>query len=189
VLPLLASQILWVNLVTDSLPALAVGVDPPDAGLMRRPPRDPRAGVITQRMWCGIAAAASVMCVGTLLMLDAGLPGGLVDGDGTIERARTLAFTTLVVFELYDVFCVRSDEASAWRPLFRNAWLWLAVAVGLGLQIAVITVPALQQAFGTVALAGSDWLLCAGVAFAIVVARETGKAGWRAIDRRAAAGH
>ena len=185
VLPLLATQILWINLVTDSLPALAVGVDPPDAGLMRRPPRDPRVGVITPRMWYGIGAAATVMCVGTLLVLDAGLPGGLIDGGGSVERARTLAFNTLVVFELYDVFCVRSDEESAWRPLFRNAWLWLAVAAGLALQAAVIYLPALQQAFGTVALSAGDWLLCAAVAMAIVLAREAGKAWWRACDRRA----
>jgi len=185
VLPLLATQILWINLVTDSLPALAVGVDPPDAGLMRRPPRDPRVGVITPRMWYGIGAAATVMCVGTLLVLDAGLPGGLIDGGGSVERARTLAFNTLVVFELYDVFCVRSDEESAWRPLFRNAWLWLAVAAGLALQAAVIYLPALQQAFGTVALSAGDWLLCAAVAMAIVLAREAGKAWWRAYDRRA----
>ena len=186
VLPLLASQILWINLVTDSLPALAVGMDPPDAGLMRRPPRDPRVGVITRRMWYGIGAAATVICAGTLLMLDAALPGGLIDGPGTLSHARTLAFNTLVVFELYDVFCVRSDEASAWRPLFRNAWLWLAVAVGLALQMAVIYLPALQQAFGTVALGAYDWLACAIVAFAIVIAREAGKAWWRAYDRRAA---
>ncbi|MBI3043814.1 MAG: cation-translocating P-type ATPase [Betaproteobacteria bacterium] len=187
VLPLLATQILWINLVTDSLPALAVGVDPPDAGLMRRAPRDPGSGVITPRMWYGIAAAATVMCVGTLLVLDAGLPGGPIHGSGPVEYARTLAFNTLVVFELYDVFCVRSDEQSAWRPLFRNAWLWLAVAAGLLLQVAVIYVPTLQRAFGTVPLAAGDWLLCAAVAGTIVIAREAGKAWWRAVDRRAAA--
>jgi P-type Ca2+ transporter type 2C len=188
VLPLLATQILWINLVTDSLPALAVGVDPPDPGLMRRTPRDPRTGVITPRMWYGIAAAAVVIGTGTLLVLDAGLPGGLIEGGGSIEYARTLAFTTLVLYELVDVFCIRSDEVTTLRGLFRNSWVWLAVAVGLALQLTVVYVPTLQQAFGTVPLDAADWLVCAAVASTIAFAREAGKAWWRAADRRAARG-
>ncbi len=184
VLPLLATQILWVNLVTDSFPALAVGVDPADPGLMRRAPRDPHAGVITRRMWYGIAVAGAVICGGTLLVLDAGLAGGLLEGGGRIEYARTLAFNTLVLYEFCDVFCIRSDEQSALHGLFRNAWLWLAVAVGLALQAAVIYLPALQRAFGTVPLDAGDWLLCAAAASTIVLAREAGKAWWRAADRR-----
>ena len=183
-LPLLATQILWVNLVTDSLPALAVGVDPADAGLMRRAPRDPRTGVITPRMWYGIALAAAVIAAGTLLTLDAGLPGGLIAGSGSVEYGRTLAFNTLVIFQLYAVFCARSDEDSVGRGLFRNAWLWLAVAAGLALQTAVIYLPGLQRAFGTVALGAGDWLLCAGVASTVVLAREAVKAWWRYADRR-----
>jgi hypothetical protein len=116
VLPLLAVQILWINLVTDSLPALAVGIDPPDRALMRRPPRDPAIGVITPRMWAGICVAAVVIATGTLAALDAGLPGGLIAGSGSVEYARTLAFTTLVLFELYDVFCARSDEETTRLP-------------------------------------------------------------------------
>jgi Ca2+-transporting ATPase len=187
-LPLLATQILWVNLVTDSLPALAVGVDPPDAGLMRRAPRDPRTGVITARMWYGIALAAAAIGTGTLLTLDAGLPGGLITGSGPVEYARTLAFNTLVIYQLYAVFCARSDEESVVHGLFSNAWLWLAVAAGLALQAAVIYLPALQRAFGTVALDVGDWLLCAVVASTVVIARESGKAWWRGVDRRRAGG-
>ena len=145
VLPLLATMILWINLVTDSLPALAVGIDPADPELMHRPPRDPRGGVITPRMWYGIGMAAAVMCIGTLLVLDAGLPGGLIDGDGDVAYARTLAFHTLVLFQLFAVFCVRSGEASAAHRLFDNRWLWLSVALALGLQGLVLYLPALQQ--------------------------------------------
>jgi Ca2+-transporting ATPase len=186
-LPLLAVQILWINLVTDSFPALAVGIDPPDPALMQRAPRDPRAGVITPRMWAGMCAAALVIAGGTLLALDAGLPGGLIAGSGPVEYARTLAFTTLVLFELFDVFCARSDEETALHRTFRNGWLVVAVAAGLALQLVVVYVPALQRAFGTVPLGAADWLFCVGVASTIVVAREGGKAWWRAVDRWRAA--
>jgi Ca2+-transporting ATPase len=185
VLPLLATMILWINLVTDSFPALALGVDPPDPGLMRRAPRDPAAGVITPRMWYGIAVAGVVMCIGTLALLDAGLPGGLIGGHGSVDYARTLAFDTLVLYQLFAVFSVRSDEASIFHGLFRNPWLWLSVGLATALQAAVIYVPALQRGFGTVPLDGSDWLACAAVASTVVFAREAGKAWWRAVDRRA----
>jgi P-type Ca2+ transporter type 2C len=187
VLPLLAVQILWINLVTDSFPALAVGIDPPEPTLMRRAPRDPAVGVITPRMWAGICAAAVVIAAGTLLALDAGLPGGLIAGTGSVEYARTLAFTTLVLFELFDVFCARSDEETALHRTLRNGWLLVAVGVGLLLQLLVVYVPSLQRAFGTVPLGAADWLFCAGVAATIVVAREGGKAWWRAVDRWRAA--
>jgi Ca2+-transporting ATPase len=186
VLPLTATMILWINLVTDSFPALAVGVDPADASLMYRPPRDPGSGVITRRMWVGIGMAAVVMCIGTLLVLDAALPGGLIEGERDVSTARTLAFHTLVLYQLFDVFCIRSDEASAARGLFSNRWLWASVLFALVLQALVLYVPALQQAFDTVPLAGADWLLCIGVASTVVYAREALKAYWRLRDRRAA---
>jgi len=188
VLPLLATMILWINLVTDGLPALAVGVDPPDHAVMERGPRAPGTNVITRRMWYGTAVAAVVMCIGTLAVLDAGLPGGLIEGRGGVAYARTLAFHTLVLFQLFDVFCVRSDERSVRHGLFANAWLWLAVAACVAAQCAVLCVPALQHGFGTVPLDAMDWLLCTAVASTVVVARESLKAVFRAADRRALAG-
>ena len=184
VLPLLVTMILWINLVTDSFPALAVGVDPADPQLMRRAPRDPRSGVITPRMWYGIGMAAAVMGIGTLLVLDAGLPGGMIDGDGDVAYARTLAFHTLVIYQLFAVFSMRSDEASAARRLFGNVWLWLSVAAALALQGLVLYVPALQKAFGTVALSAGDWLACAAVGSTVLIARELLKWHWRTGDLR-----
>ena len=175
VLPLTATMILWINLVTDSGPALAVGIDPPSQELMKRSPRDPKLGIITPLMWRGVVFVAVVMGVGTLGVLDAALPGGLIAGDGSIEHARTLAFHTLVLFSLFTVFAVRSDQASAMRDLFSNGWLWLAIAASLTLQAAVLYLPVLQRAFNTVPLTASDWILATAVASSALWLRELDK--------------
>ena len=151
VLPLLATQILWINLVTDGAPALALGVDPADEGLMQRPPRPRSEGVITRRMWGGIFFVGAMMAAGTLLVLDASLPGGLIEGSGNMRYAQTMAFTTLMLFQLFNVFNARSDERSAFHGLFRNDWLWSAIGLSLALQVAVIYIPFLQSAFRPVA--------------------------------------
>src|SRR4029453_12318929 len=124
VLPLLATHILWINLVTDGAPALALGVDPADRGVMHDPPRPRREGVITRSMWAGIVFIGVIMAAGTLLVLDASLPGGLLEGAGTMRYAQTMAFTTLVFFSLFTVFNARSDARSAFNGLFANPWLW-----------------------------------------------------------------
>jgi Ca2+-transporting ATPase len=175
VLPLLATQILWINLVTDGAPALALGIDPTDPGLMRRPPRSPSGGVITRQMWVGIAFVGLIMAAGTLLVLDAGLPGGLIEGSGDLAHARTMAFTTLVFFQLFNVLNARSDEESVLRGLFRNHWLWAALAFSLVLHVIIIYVPFLQEAFDTVGLSLLDWLLCVAVASSVLWLRELSK--------------
>src|SRR4029079_18036340 len=91
VLPLLATQILWINLLTDGPPALALGVDPADSGQMLRPPRPRDEGVITRRMWAGIFFVGAIMAAGTLLVFDASLRGGLIEGSGDMPYARTMA--------------------------------------------------------------------------------------------------
>jgi Ca2+-transporting ATPase len=175
VLPLLATQILWINLVTDGAPALALGVDPADAGLMNRPPRPRSEGVITRRMWMGIFFVGAIMATGTLLVLDASLSGGLIEGSGNMRYAQTMAFTTLMMFQLFNVFNARSDERSAFDGFFHNRWLWGALGLSLALQLAVIYVPFLQNAFSTVSLGWGDWLLCTAVASSVLWLRELGK--------------
>jgi P-type Ca2+ transporter type 2C len=184
VLPLLATHILWINLVTDGAPALALGVDPADAGVMNAPPRPRGEGVITRRMWAGIVFVGVIMAAGTLLVLDASLPGGLLEGSGTMRYAQTMAFTTLVFFSLFTVFNARSDERSAFVGLFSNTWLWGAVLVSLVLQAAVVYLPFLQQAFSTVGLSVGDWLRCAAVASSVLWLRELSKVVTRATSRR-----
>ena len=175
VLPLLATQILWINLLTDGPPALALGVDPATPGLMNRPPRPHSEGVITRRMWYGIFFVGAIMAAGTLMVLDASLPGGLIEGSGSLRYAQTMAFTTLVFFQLCNVFNARSDERSAFRGLFHNPWLWGAVGLSLVLHIAVLYVPFLQNAFSTVSLTTADWMRCAVVASSVLWLRELSK--------------
>jgi Ca2+-transporting ATPase len=174
-LPLLATQILWINLVTDGPPALALGLDPADRSVMDRSPRPQGSGVITRRMWGGIAFVGLIMAAGTLFVLDYALPGGLIEGSGDLPYARTMAFTTLMLFQLFNVLNARSDEQSAFQGLLTNPWLWGAVLLSLVLQLVVVYAPPLQPAFGTVALSFGDWLLCAAVASSVLWLREASK--------------
>jgi Ca2+-transporting ATPase len=182
-LPLLATQILWINLVTDGAPALALGLDPADPGLMKQPPRPRGEGVITGRMWAGIFFVGAVMAIGTLLVLDASLPGGVLDGSGSLGYAQTMAFTTLMLFQLFNVVNARSDERSAFPELFTNQWLWAAIGLSLLLHVFVVYVPFLQEAFSTVSLSANDWLVCAAVASSVLWLRELSKALIRASAR------
>jgi Ca2+-transporting ATPase len=184
VLPLLATQILWINLVTDGAPALALGIDPADAGVMKCPPRPRGEGVITRRMWGSIFFVGAIMATGTLSVLDASLPGGLIEGSGHLRYAQTMAFTTLMMFQIFNVFNSRSDEQSAFHGFFNNRWLWGAVCASLILHLAVTTVPFMQNAFSTVSLSAGDWLRCAAVASSVLWLRELSKVGTRMFLRQ-----
>jgi P-type Ca2+ transporter type 2C len=175
VLPLMATQLLWINLVTDGAPALALGVDPVNDDVMRRPPRPPGEKVITRTMWIDILQVGVVMAIGTLLVLDASLPGGFMEGAGTLRYAQTMAFTTLVFFSLFTVFSSRSDERSAFEGLFSNHWLWGATLLSVLLQIAVVYIPFFQPAFSTLDLTLRDWLYCLIVASSVLWVREVAK--------------
>ena len=175
VLPLAATQLLWINLVTDGAPALALGLDPSSQSVMSRPPRRAGEPVITGAMWRGIFVVGMVMAVGTLYVLDAELPGGFVDGTGTLRRAQTMAFTTLMLFQLFNLFNARSDIESAFDGVFVNRWLWGAIALSVMLQMAVVYVPFLQHAFATEALSPAAWLRCVVVASSVLWLRELEK--------------
>ncbi|MFL5455983.1 MAG: HAD-IC family P-type ATPase, partial [Myxococcales bacterium] len=171
VVPLVATQILWINLLTDSGPALALGVEPPDPEVMLKAPRDPRSRVIPGRAWFDIVLIGAVMAVGTLLVMDWELPGGVVSGADAAQglgHAQTMAFTTLVFFQLFNTFNCRFEHRSAFHGLLANRWLWLAVAAAAALQVAVVHVPFLQRPFRTVPLALGDWLLCVAAASSVV---------------------
>ncbi len=173
--PLLATQILWINLLTDAAPALALGVDPPPDDVMARSPRRLTDRVIDTEMQLGIGFVGLVMAVVTLVALDLRLPGGLIEGSGDITEARTMAFTTLVLAQLYNCFNARSDRVSAFHQLFANSLLWGAIAVSVTLQVAVVHVPLLNDAFDTSPLSLGEWATCAVLASAVLWADELRK--------------
>jgi len=179
-LPLLATQILWINLVTDGGPALALGVDPADPDVMSQRPRPRSESVITPSMWVEILLSGAIIAAGTLLVLDASLPGGFIAGRGTITHAQTMAFNTLAFFSIFMVFNARSQQRSAFSGLFSNRWLWGAVILSLLLQFVVIYVPPLQQAFSTAPLSARDWFVCAAVGSSVLWLRELSKVVHRA---------
>jgi calcium-translocating P-type ATPase len=173
--PLLATQILWINLLTDAAPALAMGVDPPPDDVMARRPRRLTDRAIDREMMFGVAYVGLVMAVVTLMAFDIKLPGGLVDGSGSLIEARTMAFTTLVLAQLFNCFNARSDRVSAFHHLFTNPLLWGAIALSLALQTAVVYLPFLNEAFDTTAIEVGDWLLCTALASAVLWADELRK--------------
>ena len=184
VLPLLATQILWINLITDSTPALAMGVDPEVDDVMARRPRKLTDRAIDGRMWGGILSIGLVMALSTLFTIDLFLPGGLVEGDDTLEVARTAGFTTLVFAQLFNALNARSETSSAFRMLFSNKWLWGAITLGAGLQVAVVEVPFLQVAFGTASMDLAHWGACVALGSVVLWYDEIRKVTLRALDRR-----
>lgn len=184
VLPLLATQILWINLITDSAPALAMGVDPEVDDVMARRPRKLSDRAIDGRMWGGVLSIGLVMALITLFSIDVFLPGGLVEGDDSLDVARTAGFTTLVLAQLFNALNSRSETSSAFRKMFSNSWLWGAIALGLVLQFIVVEVPFLQVAFGTASLDLEHWLICFGLASVVLWFDEVRKIILRARERR-----
>ncbi|MDP2448204.1 cation-translocating P-type ATPase [Polaromonas sp.] len=181
VLPLLATQLLWINLITDSGPALAMGVDPPTDDLMARKPRHVNDRLIDARMWVSVFQTGVVIALVSLLTMDFYLPGGLIAGTGDLTTARTAGFTVLVFTSLFTCFTARSDTTSAFANLFANPWLWSAIALSLLLQVAVVHVPFLNIAFGTAPLALDQWLVCAAMASGVLIYSELQKLlrrGW-----------
>ncbi|WP_374220055.1 cation-translocating P-type ATPase [Alloscardovia macacae] len=187
--PLLATQLLWINLLTDAAPALAMGVDGQTDDVMGRAPRKMTERVIDAAMWADIAFIGIVMAAVTLIGIDLYLPGGLVTDpavlgvphDEAIVQARTMGFTILVFAQLFNALASRSATQSAFSGLFTNMWLWGAMALSIVLQLFVIYVPVLNSAFGTTPLDAHQWLEAMGLAAAVLVLSELYKLVMRAV--------
>jgi len=169
-LPLTAVQILYVNLATDGLPALALAVDPPERDLMRRPPRRRGAGIFTRPV-VGLIVLGGIWSTAVTVSLFAWTFGS----GRSLGEARTMVFATLILIELFKAFAFRSDRRSTLEGTFRNRWLDLAVAWEIALLTLVINVPFLEHAFGTTGLSPARWALVVGAALTIVPVLELGK--------------
>lgn len=151
--PLLPIQILWVNLVTDSLPGLALGLEPPERDIMKRPPRDPDEKILTKNTGLRLLLEGMVIAAVTLFAFLVGLSGSL-------EQARTMAFLTLSFSQKAHAFNKRSDTKSLWAiGWFSNRYLVLGVLVSTVVQLSVVFIPFLQKVFKVTALTGEQWLI------------------------------
>lgn len=174
--PFTAIQILWVNLIMDGPPALALGVDPPDPDVMERPPRNPDAQVLDARRVGLLLFVGAVMAAGTL-----GIQAYALGASDDRALAGTLTFTTFVLYQVFNAFNARDDVTTALRrySLANHRLLYALVGVVV-LQVAAVHVPFLQSIFDTTALTPTQWLLAAAVALSVLVVEEVRKAVVRA---------
>ncbi|HDY82720.1 MAG TPA: HAD family hydrolase, partial [Halieaceae bacterium] len=177
-LPFSPIQLLWVNIIMDGPPAMALGVDPSRPSVMDEPPRATDERILTLRRLGNLAAYGATMMVGTLGILLWSLQ------TRTEQQALTLAFTTFVLFQVFNAFNARADIGSAFnRTFFRNYVLWLALAGVVGMQLLVVYWPPAQGAFNTTALTMTDWGLAALVASSVLILEELRKVLQRMFQR------
>jgi Ca2+-transporting ATPase len=163
-------QILYVNLATDGLPALALAVDPPEPDLMRRHPRNPGAGVFPRPLVVLLLAGGIWSA-----LVNLGLFAGLLRSGRTLREAMAITFLSLVLIQFFKAFNYRSDRDSVLRRPFANRWLNLAVAWELGLLLLIVYVPLLQGPFETFSLGWRDWALTIGLGATVVPVLEAVK--------------
>lgn len=178
-LPLGVLQILWLNLVTDIFPAMALALEPSAPDVMDRPPRDPAQPLMTPGFGWLIAWQGTLLAGCTLATFAVGMRWYGASGDG-LRHAGTLAFMTLALAQTFHAFNARSRTRSAFTSrLFTNAWLWGATLVCVGLQIAAVTVPFLRGVLRTTALTLADWALVGAASLVPVLVVELVKAARR----------
>ncbi|MBW1916586.1 MAG: cation-translocating P-type ATPase [Deltaproteobacteria bacterium] len=178
-LPLIAIQILWVNLTTDGLPALALGVDPKDPDVMQRPPRPPNQGLFTRPVNT-LLTVIPIHLLAVLLPLFAyyyySNPSGYTDPHLILVKAQTITFVGIVLLEMVNAFNCRSEYYSLWRMgLLKNRFLIGAVLSSLALLAAVVEWEPLARLFHTIPLSLEDWLIALGVSLTILPSVELTK--------------
>jgi Ca2+-transporting ATPase len=165
-MPLTAVQILYVNLATDGLPALALAVDPADRDLMERQPRNPRTGIFTRPVVALLSGTGACAGLVTLSLF------AWMQNQRSAEEAMAVTFVTLVLLQFFNAYNSRSDRSSVLRGLFANKWLNAAILWEVALLAAIVYTPLMQRAFGTFPLTARDWLLVATFAATVVPVSE-----------------
>jgi magnesium-transporting ATPase (P-type) len=180
VLPLTPVQILWVNMVTAVTLALALAFEPPEPGVMRRPPRDPGASILDAAFLWRVAFVSVLVGGATIAVFTDGRRR-----DVPLDLARTMAVNVLVFGQMFYLFNSRFLSESSLRPasLFTNRVAWLAVGVLVGLQLAFVYAPLMQLWFGTAPLEGRHWLLPLGIGAAVFLLVESEKAILRRVGQ------
>ena len=167
--PLLAIQLLWVNLVTDSLPAIALGLEPPEKNIMNRPPRDSRKSIFADGLMGKIVVEGFMIGMFTILAF---FIGNKYYG---IEVARTMAFISLGMLELIHSFNVKSEESIFKVGLFENKYLLGAFVLGTVLQLGIVFVPSLAEIFKLTQLNSTQWLITLAISIAPIIIVEVQK--------------
>jgi Ca2+-transporting ATPase len=155
-LPLITLQILLMNLLTDGLPALGLGSENAEDDVMRRNPRNPKSNPLTREMLSIIAIFGAAMGLGTLFAFS-------LYYESDLKLAQTVAFTTLVMFEMFAVVSARSFAPFKKLNPFSNKWLTLGITASIGIQLLVVYTPFLQSVFGTVSLSLMNWAVILGI--------------------------
>jgi Ca2+-transporting ATPase len=169
-LPLTAVQLLYVNLATDGLPALALAVDPPETDLMARPPRDPRTGIFTRPV-----LVLTILGGVWSTLLNVGLFAWALGSGRSVTEAVTMTFVSLVLIQFFKAYNFRSDRHSVFVRPFANRWLNLAIAWEIALLSLIVYLPLLHQPFSTFPLTAGDWLIIVGAALTISPVLEAAK--------------
>ncbi len=166
--PLLPIQLLWINLMTDSLPALALSMDPAEKNIMRRKPIDPRKGIMTGSFASTMLLQGILITIVTLIAYRIGLKV-------SVDVAETMTFATLVFAQKSILFSIRAKGHSSFSGMFSNMWLVGAVVFVIGLMLAVLLIPGLMELFHVVPLTGTQWWWVVGLSLSVLVINDLGK--------------
>lgn len=167
--PLLAIQLLWVNLVTDSLPAIALGLEPPDKNIMNRKPQDSKKGIFADGLWSKIFVEGTMLGLLTLVAFSIG------NYFYSVEVGRTMAFVSLGLLELVHSFNIKSEQSIFKVGLTENKYLIGAFILGAFLQVIVVLIPPVAELFKLVPLTGTQWLYTFGISILPLIIMELQK--------------
>ncbi|MFE7804512.1 cation-translocating P-type ATPase [Streptomyces sp. NPDC057430] len=178
--PMSAIQLLWVNIIMDGPPAMALGVDPPRENVMHRPPRPPTERILNARRLAAITRAGAVMATGTVAVF------AIARHPTDAATAATMAFTTFVLFQLFNALAARSEEGPVLgRHQLHNRTLWICLAAVLTLQVVAVQAPFAQGIFDTAPLSPAQWAICLATASTVVLSEHAWRVGRTYISRAA----